>query len=69
MILLSQDVNGLILPAILVYMLILVNDRRLMGRYTNGRAANAVAGVTVAGLIVLTALLLSSAVPGSPLRG
>jgi len=31
-------------------MLILVNDRRLMGRFVNGRAANAVAGVTVAGL-------------------
>jgi NRAMP (natural resistance-associated macrophage protein)-like metal ion transporter len=67
MILLSQDVNGLILPAILVYMLVLINDRRLMGRYTNGRVANAIAGVTVAGLIVLTALLLSSSLPGSPL--
>jgi Mn2+/Fe2+ NRAMP family transporter len=69
MILLSQDVNGLILPAILVYMLILVNDRRLMGRFTNGRIANAIAGVTVVGLILLTALLLSSTVPGSPLAG
>jgi NRAMP (natural resistance-associated macrophage protein)-like metal ion transporter len=69
MILLSQDVNGLILPAILVYMLILVNDRRLMGRYVNGRFANAVAGITVAGLIVLTALLLASSLPGTPLSG
>ncbi len=69
MILLSQDVNGLILPAILVYMLILVNDRRLMGRFVNGPVANVVAGVTVAGLIVLTTLLLASSVPGSPLSG
>jgi NRAMP (natural resistance-associated macrophage protein)-like metal ion transporter len=69
MILLSQDVNGLILPAILVYMLILVNDRRLMGRFVNSRAANAVAGVTVAGLIILTVLLLTSSLPGSPLAG
>jgi len=69
MILLSQDVNGLILPAILVYMLILVNDRRLMGRFVNNRATNAIAGVTVAGLIILTALLLTSSVPGSPLGG
>ena len=67
MILLSQDVNGLILPAILVYMLVLVNDRRLMGRYVNRRLANAVAGVTIAGLILLTALLLTSSLPGSPL--
>ena len=67
MILLSQDVNGLILPAILVYMLVLVNDRRIMGRYVNGRVANVVAGATVALLIALTALLLSSAIPGLPL--
>jgi NRAMP (natural resistance-associated macrophage protein)-like metal ion transporter len=69
MILLSQDVNGLILPAILVYMLILVNDRRLMGRFVNSRGANAIAGITVMGLIILTVLLLTSSVPGSPLAG
>jgi NRAMP (natural resistance-associated macrophage protein)-like metal ion transporter len=69
MILLSQDVNGLILPAILVYMLILVNDRRLMGRFVNSRGANLIAGVTVAGLIVLSLLLLTSSLPGSPLAG
>jgi Mn2+/Fe2+ NRAMP family transporter len=67
LILLSQDVNGLILPAILIYMLFLVNDRRIMGRYVNGRLANVIAGATVVLLIVLTTLLLVSAVPGSPL--
>jgi NRAMP (natural resistance-associated macrophage protein)-like metal ion transporter len=67
LILLSQDVNGLILPVILVYMIVLVNDRRIMGRYVNGRIANLVSGATVALLITLTALLLVSAVPGSPL--
>ena len=69
MILLSQDVNGLILPAILVYMLILVNDRRLMGRFVNNWGANAIAGITVAGLIVLSLLLLTASIPGSPLAG
>lgn len=57
-ILISQDINGLILPAVLIYMLILINDRRLMGRYTNNLAANAIAGITAAALIVLTGLLL-----------
>ncbi len=68
-ILLSQDVNGLILPAILIYMLVLINDRRLMGRFTNGPVANLVAGVTVVALITLTLLLLAASVPGSPLAG
>ncbi len=69
MILLSQDANGIILPAILVYMLVLLNDRRIMGRYVNGRFANTIAGVTVAVLIALTAVIVLSSIPGSPLAG
>lgn len=69
MILLSQDANGIILPAILVYMLVLLNDRRIMGRYVNGRFANAIAGFTVTVLIVLTMLIVLSSIPGSPLSG
>lgn len=61
-ILVSQDINGLILPAVLIYMLILINDRRLMGRYRNNMVANAIAGVTAGALILLTALLLLSSV-------
>jgi Mn2+/Fe2+ NRAMP family transporter len=67
MILLSQEINGLILAAILVYMIVLVNDRRIMGRYVNGRLANLVSGATVVLLVTLIALFLISAVPGSPL--
>ncbi len=69
MILLSQDVNGLILPVILVYMMVLINDRRVMGRYVNGPVANAISGATVVVLILLTGLLLVSSLPGSPLGG
>ena len=67
MILLSQEINGLILAAILVYMIVLVNDRRIMGRYVNDRLANLVSGATVVLLVTLIALFLISAVPGSPL--
>jgi Mn2+/Fe2+ NRAMP family transporter len=37
-----------LLPVALVFMLMLVNDRQLMGEYVNGRAHNVVAGVIVA---------------------
>ena len=67
MILLSQEINGLILAAILVFMMVLVNDRRIMGRYVNGVAVNVIGGATVALLVVLIGLLLASSVPGSPL--
>jgi len=68
-ILASQDVNGLILPVILLYMLVLLNDRRIMGRHVNGPAANAIGGGTVVVLVILTGLLLLSVIPGSPLAG
>jgi Mn2+/Fe2+ NRAMP family transporter len=63
---LSQDVDGLILPAILVYMLILINDKRVMGKYANGRFANIFGGATIVGVIILTVTLLVSAIPGFP---
>ena len=54
---LSQVVNGAVLPFVLIFMLILVNDKRLMGDYTNGPAFNIVAWATVAVMILLTSLM------------
>jgi Mn2+/Fe2+ NRAMP family transporter len=56
--LISQTLNGMLLPVILIVMLRLINDRRLMGTFVNGRVFNVLAYGTVAILIVLTAILL-----------
>ena len=56
--LLSQTANGVLLPFILVFMLLLAGDQRLMGRYRNGFVLSAFAWATAAVLIVLTALML-----------
>jgi NRAMP (natural resistance-associated macrophage protein)-like metal ion transporter len=56
--LLSQVVNGVMLPFVLVFMLMLTNDRELMGRHVNSRFMNGVAWVTVIVMIGLTAALL-----------
>jgi len=56
--LISQTLNGMLLPVILIVMLRLINDRRLMGRFVNGRVFNILTYATVAILIVLTAILL-----------
>jgi Mn2+/Fe2+ NRAMP family transporter len=56
--LLSQTANGVLLPFILVFMLLLARDERLMGRYRNGRLLGAVAWATAAILVVLTALMI-----------
>jgi len=53
----SQVVNGILLPFVLVFMLILTNDREVMGEYINSRLFNNVAWVTVIVMIVLTLAL------------
>ncbi len=55
---LSQTINGILLPVVLVIMLRLVNDRSLMGDYVNSRRMNIVTWITVTILIILTALLV-----------
>ena len=56
--LLSQTANGVLLPFILVFMLLLAGDESLMGRYRNGRLLGAFAWATAAVLVVLTILML-----------
>ena len=50
----SQIINGIVLPAILVFMLLLINNKKLMGEYANKRAYNAISWATVAILCILT---------------
>ena len=59
-ILLSQVVNGIMLPFVLIFMLRLSNREDLMGAYKNTRTFNAIAWVTCVTMIILTVLLLSS---------
>jgi NRAMP (natural resistance-associated macrophage protein)-like metal ion transporter len=56
---LSQVVNGVVLPFVLIFMLLLTNDRELMGDYINGRRFNIVAWATVIVMIVLTIAMLA----------
>lgn len=62
---LSQVVNGTVLPFVLIFMLKLINDRKLMGEYVNGPVFNAIAWLTVGIMIVLTVVMTADmAVPG-----
>ncbi len=63
-ILLSQVVNGILLPFVLIFMLRLINREDLMGSYRNSRLFNTIAWITCAVMIVLTlALVVSSFFP------
>jgi len=51
---LSQVVNGVLLPFVLVFVLMLINDRELMGEHTNARWYNVVSWFAITVLVVLT---------------
>jgi NRAMP (natural resistance-associated macrophage protein)-like metal ion transporter len=51
---LSQVVNGITLPFVLIFMLLLINNKDLMGNHTNSRFFDAVAWITTVVMIGLT---------------
>jgi Mn2+/Fe2+ NRAMP family transporter len=58
---LSQVINGSLLPFVLVFMLLLINNKKLMGNYTNSKIFNIVAWSTTIIMSVLTMMLVVSA--------
>jgi Mn2+/Fe2+ NRAMP family transporter len=59
MILLSQVINGILLPLILIFMILLVNRVKLMHEWVNTRAQNLVGWIAVAVMIGLTMALVA----------
>jgi Mn2+/Fe2+ NRAMP family transporter len=59
---LSSVINGLLLPAVLIYTLLLINNRDLMGEYINTRGYNYISWGTIIVITSLTAFLLISTV-------
>ncbi|MEQ1886114.1 MAG: Nramp family divalent metal transporter [Bryobacteraceae bacterium] len=57
-ILYSQVANGILLPFVLIYMLLLINRKRIMQEYTNKLWQNVVAWSTAIIMIALTGVLL-----------
>jgi len=62
MILLSQVINGMLLPFVLIYMILIVNKSGLMKEWTNSRSYNLVAWTAVAVMIGLTMALVGISV-------
>jgi Mn2+/Fe2+ NRAMP family transporter len=64
----SQVGNGVWLPVVVIFILLLVNRRDLMGEYVNTLTFNIVAWVTAIAMIVLTLVLSYTAIfpAGSP---
>ncbi|MGA8571705.1 MAG: Nramp family divalent metal transporter [Desulfobaccales bacterium] len=54
----SQVVNGVLLPFVLIFMLILINNKDLMGDYVNNWTFNIISWVTVVIMIALTLMMV-----------
>ena len=59
-ILASANLNGVLLPIVLVFMLRLVNNPRIMGRYTNPAWLNVVAWALTALIVLLTLIMFGA---------
>ena len=55
---LSQTLNGILLPFVLIFMLLLINDREIMGARVNSPAYNLIAWGTAFLMVLLTLLLV-----------
>ncbi|MDO8647028.1 MAG: Nramp family divalent metal transporter [Candidatus Diapherotrites archaeon] len=54
----SQVINGIMLPIILIMMLLIINDKKIMGEYTNGKWFNIIAWVSAIALSALSITLV-----------
>jgi NRAMP (natural resistance-associated macrophage protein)-like metal ion transporter len=54
----SQVINAILLPVVIISMIKMVNNKRIMGKYTNNVFQNAVGYTTTVVLVVLTILLI-----------
>jgi len=57
-------VNGMMLPFLLIFMMRIINDRRVMGPHVNGRFFNVVAWATIVVVIGLTVVLVGMSLLG-----
>lgn len=54
---LAQVVNGVLLPVLLVFMVLIAGDRHVMGRFANGRVWNGLTWFTIIAVVILTIVM------------
>lgn len=61
---LSQDINGILLPFILIFVMKIINNKRIMGEYTNKPIGNIISWLTIFGIIGATIALVFTSIIG-----
>lgn len=57
---LSQDINGILLPFILIFVMKIINNKRIMGEHVNSMVGNIISWLTIGGIILATVVLVAS---------
>ena len=54
---LAQVINGVLLPVLLVFMVLIASDRHVLGKYANSKAWNALTWFTIIAVVILTVIM------------
>lgn len=60
----SQDINGLLLPIILIFVMKIINNKKIMGEHTNKFLGNTIAWLTIFGIIFASIILVGASLLG-----
>jgi len=60
--LISQDINGILLPVILIFVMKIINSKKIMGEHVNKPLGNTIAWLTIIGIIAASVMLFFSAI-------
>ena len=53
----AQVINGVLLPVLLVFLVLIARDKRILGRFRNGRVWNVLTWATIVLITVLTVVM------------
>jgi NRAMP (natural resistance-associated macrophage protein)-like metal ion transporter len=60
----TQALNGILLPFILIFVLLIINKKELMGKYKNKPVENILAWITIISIIIISGFLVASTLIG-----
>lgn len=60
--LLSQEINGILLPVVLICMMVIINKKDVMGEYVNKKLGNIIGWTTIAILVGLSVILFVTSI-------
>jgi Mn2+/Fe2+ NRAMP family transporter len=60
----SQDINGVLLPIILIFVMRIINNPSIMGKYVNRWWSNIIAWTTIIGIIAATVIMVVASIMG-----